>query len=79
MEPHKTLFIFWMDRLYRTVREAERTFTNEENYHSKLLLYMFKFYLTFEHTYCLLNQVHYTALSNVDRDATTNTSELTEF
>ena len=54
------------------------SFTNavhEENYHAKFLPYMFKFYSTFEHTYGLLNQDHYTTLSNGDADATNNTSE----
>ena len=36
---------------------------------------MFKFYLAVEHTYGLLNQDHYTALSNGDPDARHNTSE----
>ena len=36
---------------------------------------MYKLYITFEHTYVLLDQDHYTALSKGDLDVRSNTGE----
>ena len=50
--------------------------TDEERKYSDFLdHYLFKYYLTFEHSFGLMNQDHYTAILNGDPDATNNTSE----
>ena len=48
---------------------------DEERKYSDFLKYLFKYYLTFEHSFGLMNQDHYTAILNGDPDATNNTSE----
>ena len=37
--------------------------------------YLFKYYLTFDHSFGLMTQDHYTAILNGNPDATNNTSE----
>ena len=67
-----------LENLKEHLRTKNMSFTtalHEEKYRLQFLPYMFQFYLTFEHSYGLLNQDHYTALSNGDPDATNNTSE----
>ena len=50
--------------------------TDEERKYSDFLdHYLFKYYLTFEHSFGLMNQDHYTAILNGDPDASNNTSE----
>ena len=61
-----------LENLKEHLRTKNMSFTNavhEENYHSNFFTYMFKFYLTFEHKYGLLNQDHYIALSIGGPDA----------
>ena len=41
----------------------------EERKYSEFLDYIFKYYLTFDHLFGLMNQDHYTALLNGDPDA----------
>ena len=49
--------------------------TDTERKFSEFLDYIFKFYLTFNHSFGLMNQDHYRAIQNGDPDATNNTSE----
>ena len=49
--------------------------TDEERKYSDFLKYLFKYYLTFDHSFGLMNQDQYTAILNGDPDATNNISE----
>ena len=59
------------------LRSRNMFFNNqiEERKYSEFLDYIFTYYLTFDHSFGLMNQDHYTALLNGDPDATNNTSE----
>ena len=46
--------------------------TDKKRKYSEFLDYLFKFYLTFDHLFGLMNQDHYTAIPYDDQDTTNN-------
>ena len=66
-----------LDILKEHLKTRNMLFNNpvEERKYSDFLDYIFKYNLTFDHSFGLMNQDHYTALLNGDPDATNNTTE----